>query len=120
VIAPLTYAVVGLAIVLCAVAVYYAVRDKLVDDRLLAVAALLELGLLIQLVTGLLGMGRIEDPTEKATFVAYLVTLPVIPVGAALLTIKEKSRWAMGSLAVGGFAVAVMAARLLQIWNLYG
>ena len=41
---------------------------------------------------------------------AYLVSLPVIPIGTALLAIKEKSRWAMGSLAVGAFAVAVMAA----------
>ena len=119
-IAPLTYAVVGLATVLFAVAVYYAAKDKLVDDRLLAIAALLELGLLIQLVSGLIGIGHIEDPTEKATFVAYLVTLPLVPVGTALLTIKEKSRWAMGSLAVAAFAVAVMTARLQQIWNFYG
>ena len=118
-IAPLTYAVVGLATLLFAVAVYYAAKDKLVDDRLLAISALLELGLLVQLVSGLIGLGQIEDPTEKATFVAYLVTLPLVPLGTALLTIKEKSRWAMGSLAVGAFAVAVMAARLQQIWNFY-
>ena len=50
---------------------------------------------------------------------AYLVSLPVIPVGTVLLAIKEKSRWAMGSLAVGAFAVAVMTARCLQIWMTY-
>jgi hypothetical protein len=120
VIEPLTYAVVGLATLLFLAAVYYAVRDRLIDDRLLALAGLLELGLLIQLVTGLVGIGHIEDSTEKATFVAYLVSLPVIPLGTAFLAIKEKSRWAMGSLAVGAFAVAVMAARLLQIWTMYG
>jgi hypothetical protein len=120
VIAPLTYAVVGLASVLFLASVYYAVRDRLIDDKVLAVAALLELGLLVQLVVGLLGLGEIENSTERATFAAYLVSLPVIPVGTALLTIKEKSRWAMGSLAVGAFAVAVMTARLQQIWNLNG
>lgn len=119
-IVPLTYAVVGLAILLFLAAVYYAVRDKLIDDRLLAVAGLLELGLLVQLVAGLIGIGHIADSTEKATFVAYLVSLPVIPLGTAFLALKEKSRWAMGSLAVGAFAVAVMTARLLQIWNMYG
>lgn len=118
-IAPLTYAVVGLATVLFVAAVYYAIRDKLIDDKVLAVAALLELGLVVQLVAGLVGLGDIEDSTEKATFAAYLVSLPVIPIGTALLTIKEKSRWAMGSLAVGAFAVAVMTARLQQIWNTY-
>lgn len=113
---PLTYAVVGLSVVLCVVAVWYAVRDRLIDDRLLAVAALLEVALVVLLVVGLVGLGHIRDSTERATFVAYLVSLPVIPVGTAFLAIKEKSRWAMGSLAVGAFAVAVMSARLLQIW----
>ena len=95
-IAPVSYAVVALATVLFVVAVYYAVRDKLIDDRLLAVAALVEVGL-VQLVAGLVGLGEIGDSTEKATFAAYLVSLPVIPIGTVLLAIKEKSRWAMGS-----------------------
>jgi hypothetical protein len=119
VIAPVSYAVVALATVLFVVAVYYAVRDKLIDDKLLAVAALVEVGLLVQLVAGLVGLGEIGDSTEKATFAAYLVSLPVIPIGTVLLAIKEKSRWAMGSLAVGAFAVAVMTARCLQIWMTY-
>ncbi len=116
---PLTYVVVALACLLFVGAVYYAVKDRLVDDRLLAVAGLVEIGLLVLLVLGLTGLGEITDSTEKATFVAYLVSLPVIPVGTALLTIKEKSRWAMGSMAIGAFAVAVMAVRVQQIWNSY-
>jgi hypothetical protein len=119
VIAPVSYAVVALSTVLFVAAVYYAVRDKLIDDKLLAVAALVELGLLVQLVAGLVGLGEIGDSTERATFAAYLVSLPVIPIGTVLLAIKEKSRWAMGSLAVGAFAVAVMTARCLQIWMTY-
>ncbi|GGL43441.1 hypothetical protein H9L10_07375 [Phycicoccus endophyticus] len=118
-IAALTYVVVAVSVTLCLAAVWYAVRDRLIDDRLLAVAALLELGVVVLLVAGLLGLGRIGDATERATFVAYLVSLPVIPVGTALLAIKEKSRWAMGSMAVGAFAVGVMTARLLQIWMAY-
>lgn len=118
-IVPVTYAVVALSTVLFVLTLYYAVRDRLIDDKVLGIAALVELGLLIQLVAGLLGMGQIENGTEKATFAAYLVSLPVIPIGTVLLAIKEKSRWAMGSLAVGAFAVAVMTARCLQIWMSY-
>ena len=114
---PLTYVVVGLAFVLFLAAGFYALRYRLIDDKLLAVAALLEFGLLVMLVLGLAGLGTITDPTEKATFVAYLISLPVIPIGTVLLAIKEKSRWAMGSMAVGGFAVGVMALRLQQIWS---
>lgn len=117
VLAPLTYGVVALATVLCLVAVYYAIRDRLIDDLVIILSALVELGLVVQMILGLFGVGEIVDTAEKATFVAYLVSLPVIPVGTAFLAIKEKSRWAMGSLAVGGFAIAVMSARLLQIWN---
>jgi len=114
---PLTYVVVGLAFLLFLAASYYALRDRLIDDKLLGLAALVELGLLVMLVIGLVGIGNITDTTEKATFVAYLISLPVIPIGTSLLTIKEKSRWAMGSMAIGAFAVAVMVLRLQQIWN---
>ena len=120
VIEPLTYVVVALATVLFVGSVYYAITDRLMDDRLLAVAGLLEVGLLVLLVLGLVDLDHITDTTEKATFAAYLVSLPVIPIGTSLLTIKEKSRWAMGSMAIGAFAVAVMAFRLQQIWNTYG
>lgn len=116
---PVTYAVVGLATLLFVLAVVYAVRDKLIDDLLLGIAALVELGLVIMLIAGLVGLGEIGDGTERLTFAAYLISLPVIPIGTVLLAIKEKSRWAMGSLAVGAFAVAVMAARCLQIWMSY-
>jgi hypothetical protein len=117
---PLTYVVVGLAFLLFLGAGYYALRDRLIDDKLLAVAALLEAGLLVMLVLGLAGLGTITDATEKATFLAYLISLPLIPVSTSLLTIKEKSRWAMGSMAVGAFAVGVMALRLQQIWSASG
>ena len=83
---PLTYVVVGSGVpALPRPPAYYALRDRLIDDKLLAVAALLEVGLLVMLVLGLAGLGHITDPTEKATFVAYLVSLPLIPVGTSLL-----------------------------------
>lgn len=118
-IAALTYVVVGLSVVLCGAAVFYAVRDRLIDDLLLGIAGLLELALLVVLVGGLVGSGHVTDSAERATFIAYLVSLPVIPPGTAFLAIKEKSRWAMGSIAVGAFAVGVMSARLAQIWMSY-
>ncbi len=117
--AVLTYVLVGLSVVLLAGAGWYAARDRLFDDRLLAVAALVELSLLVQLVLGLAGLGRIGDPAERATFAAYVVSLPVIPVGTAFVAIKEKSRWSMGAVAVGAFAVFVMVVRLQQIWDGY-
>lgn len=109
--------VVALSALLCVVGAIFAVRDTLVNDAILGVSLLIELGLIIMLVLGLAGGSTISDGAERATFFAYLVTLPLIPVGTVFLTIKEKSRWAMGALSVGGFAVAVMSARLMQIWH---
>ncbi len=118
--AALTYVLCGLSAGLLAMAGWYAARDRLFDDRLLAVAAVVEVGLLVQLVTGLIGLGRIADTAQRATFVAYLLTLPVIPVGTAFLAIKEKTRWSMGTVAVGAFGVLVMVVRLRQIWGGHG
>jgi hypothetical protein len=118
VIALLTAVVVGLSLILLVVAIGYAAADRLIEDRLLAVVGVLELGLLAQLVGGLIGVGDIPSGAERATFVAYLVTVPLIPPGTAFLAIKEKTRWSMGSVAVGAGAVAVMTIRLQQVWDL--
>lgn len=116
----LTYAVTGLSLVLMALAGWYAYRDRLIDDWLLGLAVLIELAILVQLIRGLTGLSHVSPDSEKATFAAYLITLPFIPFGTAFLAIKEKSRWAMAAIAVGAFAVAVMVIRLQQIWDLSG
>jgi hypothetical protein len=118
---PLTVVVVAAAVLLMACAGWYAARSRLVDDPLLLVAAVLELGLLVQLVVGLAHLGRVPGGAgEQATFVAYAVTLPFVPPAAVFLALKEKTRWAMVVVVVGAFAAAVMTARLQQIWNLRG
>ena len=58
-------------------------------------------------------------PSGAPPPISNTISRSVIPIGTSLLTIKEKSRWAMGSMAVGAFGVAVMAVRLQQIWNTY-
>ena len=118
---PLTVVLLVAAVVLLAVAGWYAARRRLVDDRLLLVAGVVELGLVAQLVVALAHLGRVPgDSAEQATFAAYAITLPFVPPAAVLLALKEKTRWSMGVVAVGAFAVAVMTARLQQIWNLGG
>lgn len=114
----LTVVVCTASLVLMLLSGLYAARDRLIDDRLLAVSALVFLGTVVQLVLGLVRMSAIDEGSELATFVAYLVSLPFIPVMTTFLAIKEKTRWAMGSIAVGAFAVLVMTARLQQIWDL--
>ena len=118
---PLTVIVLVAAVCLMAVAAWYAARSRVVDDRLLLVAAVLEVGLLVQLVVGLVHLGQVPGGgAEQATFAAYAITLPFVPPAALFLALKEKTRGALGVVAVGAFGVAVMPARLQQIWNLRG
>ena len=117
----LTVVVFVAAAALAAMAGYYAWRNRLIDDRMLLVAGLLELALLVQLVVCLVRVGDVGGGgAEQATFAAYAVSLPFIPPAVAFLAIKEKTRWAMGVIAAGAFAVAVMTGRLQQIWDLHG
>jgi hypothetical protein len=116
-----TLTVFAASAVLAVAAGLYAWRDRLIDDRLLLVAAVLEVALLVQAVVGVANLGDITgDGAEKATFAAYALTLPLIPPAVAFLAIKEKTRWAMGVIAAGAFAVAIMTGRLQQIWDLRG
>ncbi|MDF2143794.1 hypothetical protein [Knoellia sp. p5-6-4] len=118
---PLTVAIYAVSAALALMAGWYAWRDRLIDDRLLLVAGLLELGLLVQAVVVLVTVGDVGGGgAEKATYAAYGLTLPFIPPAVALLAIKEKTRWAMGVIAAGAFAVAIMTGRLQQIWDLHG
>ena len=118
VLAPLSTAVVALSVGGLLLAVPYAVRGQLINDGVLAVLGVLEVLLVVQVVVGML---RLHDlSAEKATFAAYLLTLPFVPPFVALLAIKEKSRWAMVTIAVGVGAVAVMTVRLGQIWSQHG
>lgn len=113
----LTTVIVTVALLALVLSGLYAWRDRLIDDWLLGAVALLLLGTLVQAVVAVVRVGSLAE--ERATFVAYALTLPFIPPAVAYLAIKEKSRWAMGTVAVGAFAVAVMTARLQQIWGMH-
>lgn len=114
---PLTQVLVAAAALLMLVALAYTLLDRLTDNWLLALVALVELGVVVQLVRGLVGVGDLDG--HRATFVAYLATLPFVLAITTLGAIKDKTRWAMASVAVGAFAVVVMTLRLQQIWDLY-
>lgn len=116
----LTYAVIGGSVVLMFLAVAYAVADRLMDDLMLGVSALLTVALIVQVVFGLRGLARFPDADTSATFAAYLITLPFLPLATGFLALKEKTRWAMAALAVGAFSVAVMTVRLDQMWSAHG
>lgn len=115
---PLTQVLVAAALLLTVVAAGFALFNKVIGNVVLGLAALVELGVIVQLVRGLIGIPSLEGTEPKATFTAYLVTLPFVLAITVWSAIKDKTRWAMGSIAIGAFAVAVMTLRLQQIWDI--
>ena len=116
---PLTTIVLVASLVLALVAGFYAVRDRLVDDLLLLVAAVVELLLVVQAVVTVVMAPQVETPGEGPTMAAYALTLPLVPPALALLAIKEKSRWSMAAFVGGVITVAVMTLRIQQIWTVH-
>jgi hypothetical protein len=113
--APLSTAVIAVSVGVILLSALYALLNRLINDGLLAAIALLEVLLIVQAVVGIGRIGHLS--AERATFAAYLFSLPFVTPMTTLLAIKEKTRWSMVTIGVGAFAVAVMTVRLGQIWS---
>lgn len=117
---PLTTVVIVAVGVLGLQSLAYLVLDRLVDDLMLIVTAVLELALLVLVVVSAIAMGKVSGEGEGATMLAYALTLPILPPIVVFIALKEKTRWAMGVVLAGAFTVGVMAYRILQIWQTHG
>lgn len=117
---PLTTVVIVAVGVLGLLALAYLIIDRLVDDLMLLVTAVLELALVALVVASAIAMGKVSGEGEGATMLAYALTLPILPPIVVFIALKEKTRWAMGVVIAGAFTVGVMTYRILQIWQTSG
>ncbi|MCX2946919.1 hypothetical protein [Lentzea sp. NEAU-D7] len=78
--------------------------------------AVLELGLLVQAVVGIVSMLGTDRDIERWSFVGYLLGPVVILPVAALWAAAERTRWSAGVLVVAFLSVPVMILRLGQVW----
>jgi hypothetical protein len=86
----------------------------------LGVVALLELGLVVQAVGGIVAMFVTERELDGFSFAGYLVgPVLVVPV-AVFWALAERTRWGPAVLVVGCLAVPVMLLRLRQVWDAHG
>ena len=114
----------GLQIVLsvvCLVAVLWLVvlivLDRLPNDYLYAVLALLEVGLVAQLVIGLVMVSGDHGGVNVAAYVGYLVgALLILPVGF-VWSLGERTRAGTGVLLVAVLVVPVLFLRLHDLWQ---
>ena len=115
----LTFVALGAALwgVVLMIANRPVVPDRWFGLGLLGVLLLLELGLLVQAVAGLVQLFTTDRDIEEFTFGGYLVAPVVIIPVAAFWALAERSRWGPGVLVVGCLSVPVLILRLGQVWN---
>jgi len=99
------------------------VGNKPIDLRkwhglwLIGLVALLELGLLVQLVVGIVRMATDDRDLETATFLGYLITTLLIPPIAGFWSLAERTRWGPVVMVVGCLTIPVLILRLGQVWD---
>jgi hypothetical protein len=97
-----------------------AALDRQVDDPLLAALAVAELLVLAQLVVAVIEVAGGNRPASTATFLAYAGgELVIMPIGL-FWSLAEKSRSSTLVITVACLAVAVMTARMFQMWSPVG
>ena len=111
---PLQTVLIVAALVLALVTGVYVALDRSPDRVLVALLALLEVGLVVQAVIGIAQLiGGSGDP--GITFVGYLLAvLVILPLGV-LWSLGERSRGSTAVLIVALLTVAVLVLRLVQI-----
>jgi hypothetical protein len=88
------------------------------SDITLLATLLVELLLIAQVVIAIVAPLVGNPPTgHLGEFWVYLVTACLMPPAAIAWALVEKSRWSTVVLGVSGLAIAVMAYRMNQIWN---
>jgi hypothetical protein len=111
------WTVVGTSLLVTLAGLGYCALNRPPGMPVLGLAALAELAALVQSVVAGVGLARGHEVVSSATFVGYLLgNLLVLPV-AVVWAWAERTRWSGAVVALGGFAVAVMTARLDVMWQ---
>jgi hypothetical protein len=83
----------------------------------LGAIALVELGLLVQLISSIVMVaGGARATGDTIEFFAYILVALIVPLGAVFWALIERTRWSVFVLAVGSLTVSIMLARMHQIW----
>jgi len=93
------------------------IMDRQPDDYLYAAIALLEIGLLMQLIVGLVMVFGDHGGVNVAAYVGYLVGSLVILPAAFLWSLGERTRAGTAVLLVAVLVLPVLFLRLHQLWG---
>ncbi|GAA3083190.1 lipopolysaccharide export LptBFGC system permease protein LptF [Kribbella aluminosa] len=115
--APLTWILVALSLAAMVYAVVLAARNKRIDWPVLGVLGVVEVGLLAQLVVGIVQFSGTHRDVSGPFFIGYLIgSLLILPIGA-FWALAESSRWGAGALAIACVVIPILELRLHDVWT---
>lgn len=89
------------------------------SDWSVGALALVELLLVGQVVMAIIAPLVGNPPTgDLLEFWVYLVSAVLLPIGAVVWALMERSRWSTVILGVAGLAIAIMVWRMHAIWTI--
>lgn len=109
-------------VVACAAGVFCLVAGfagRRPSDVSVGALALVEALLVVQVVVAVVAPVVGNPPTgDLLEFWVYLVSAALLPIGAVLWALMERSRWSTVILGVAALAIAVMLWRMQVIWTI--
>lgn len=88
------------------------------SDFSVGALALVEVLLIVQVIVAIVAPLTGSPPTgDLLEYWVYLVSAVLLPVGAVLWALMERSRWSTVILGVAALAIAVMLWRMQVIWS---
>ncbi|WP_101846234.1 hypothetical protein [Zhihengliuella sp. ISTPL4] len=89
------------------------------SDFSVGALALVEVLLIVQIVVAIVAPLTGNPPTgDLLEFWVYLVSAALLPIGAVLWALMERSRWSTVVLGVAALAIAIMLWRMQVIWTI--
>jgi hypothetical protein len=115
---PLTVTLAVAALALAAWCGFAAYRDQPTKDWHFIGMAVVTLLALVQLVIGVVQLVTGGEPAGgAAVFVSYLVGVVCCVPVVGVISLSERTRWGSLSVAAGAVVLAVLQARLHEIWG---
>lgn len=113
-----TVILIGVSTLAGVVAVVLGLIGRKPSDVTIISLVIVELLLIAQVVIAIVAPLTGNPPTGNlGEFWVYLATACLMPPAAIAWALTDRSRWSTVVLGVGALAIAVMAYRMNQIWN---
>ncbi|MFJ4252884.1 hypothetical protein [Microbacterium sp. NPDC090003] len=113
-----TLAQIVVAVVAGAFCVVAGLAGRRPSDWSVGAVGLVEALLVAQVITAIVAPLVGNPPTgDLLEFWVYLVSAVLLPIGAVLWALMERSRWSTVILGVAALAIAIMVWRMHVIWT---